>query len=77
MSFEKREAHSFIVTVALDERALEYIKSFKGLAGIPDEFCKGVIEGALKRESAEFSLDHDISVDFKVRKEQVTYTEPW
>ncbi len=72
---EIREVHTFVVSVLLDERAVKYIKSFKGLKGIPEEFCEGVIVNALK--STMFFLDHDISVEFRVSKEQITYPEPY
>ena len=71
---------TYVVTIGYSKEAYEYMQTFRTshpLLAIPEEFLKGVVENAMNEAIARFSLDHDIKITADVRKEEVTYPEPY
>ena len=71
---------TYTVTVGYSKEARDYMRTFEKnhpLLSIPEEFLKGVIRDAMEESIAHYNLDHDIKITADVKKEEVTYPEPY
>ena len=71
---------TYTVTVGYSKEAREYMQTFEKShpnLTIPEEFLKGVVKNAMEESIARYNLDHDIKITADVRKEGVTYPEPY
>ena len=71
---------TYTVTIGYSKEARDYMKTFEKShpnLTIPEEFLKGVVVGAMAEATVEFNFDHGIRITADVRKEEVTYPEPY
>ena len=71
---------TYTVTVGYSKEARDYMRTFEKnhpLLSIPEEFLKGVIRDAMAEVTVQFNFDHGIKITADVRKERVTYPEPY